>query len=118
MRGGVVTAGFSNSLPAATRRDIQKYNCATEAAAAFSTPMMSGKDYAEERKKGGATRLGLEGGAASDCLAHAIDSVPTLMSLTIMKVLVEYDENGNPGRLPPRRRSQWPYCVTGASAEL
>ncbi|MBB1251559.1 hypothetical protein H2O14_25450 [Rhizobium sp. G21] len=76
MSGGVVTAGFSNSLPAATRRDIQKYNCATEAAAAFSTPMMSGKDYAEERKK--AAQRALVSKAEPHRIASTTPSTTTL----------------------------------------
>lgn len=98
MSDSIVKSGSSNALLAPTRREMLKYGGAALATAAFSGPLLSTKAHAEEPKKGGTLRLGLEGGTASDSFDPTTynDSIPIFLSLTMMNGLVEYDEAGNP----------------------
>lgn len=88
-RGGIL-------LP--TRRDILRAGGVLALGAATSGLMSVGSASAQQPKKGGVLRMGLEGGSASDSLDPTTynDSVPILLSLIIMNGLVEYDSEGVP----------------------
>lgn len=82
-----------------TRRSTLKAGAFAAAGLALSglSPDI-GTARAEEPKKGGTLRMGLEGGSASDSLDPTTynDSIVIVLSLAMMNGLIEYDETGKP----------------------
>lgn len=80
-----------------SRRDFIQLAAAAGIAIPMASSMFS-KAQAEEVKKGGTLRLGMEGGSASDSLDPRTyaDSVMIAASLAIMNGLIEFDSDGNP----------------------
>lgn len=80
-----------------SRRDFMQLAAAAGIAIPLATTMFS-KAQAQEPKKGGTLRLGMEGGSASDSLDPRTyaDSIMIGASLAIMNGLIEFDADGNP----------------------
>ena len=80
-----------------TRRDFMQFAAAAGIAIPLATTMFS-KAQAQEPKKGGTLRIGMEGGSASDSLDPRTysDSVMIAASLALMNGLIEFDADGNP----------------------
>ena len=83
-----------SSLWVPNRREFLKGAAAT--VALTSLPFSSA--LADEPKKGGTLRMGLEGGSASDSLDPTTynDAIPTVLALMIMNGVIEYDAQGVP----------------------
>lgn len=81
-----------------TRREILRAGGVLALGAASSGLMSIGSASAQQPKRGGVLRMGLEGGTASDSFDPTTynDSVPILLSLIMMNGLIEYDTAGNP----------------------
>ncbi len=81
-----------------SRRDFMQLALATGIAIPAASTMFSNARAAEEPKKGGTLRLGVEGGSASDSLDPRTyaDTVMIAASLCVMNGLVEFDNAGNP----------------------
>jgi peptide/nickel transport system substrate-binding protein len=93
-----VSYSKSGSLLVPTRRELLLTGGVALAGTALSGFMPWQAARAEEPKKGGNLRLGLQGGSTSDTFDPTAinDTVPILLSLTVMNGLVEYDDDGNP----------------------
>ena len=80
-----------------SRRDFIQLAAAAGIAIPMASTMFS-KAQAQEIKKGGTLRIGMEGGSASDSYdPHTYaDSVMIAASLCVMNGLVEFDSDGNP----------------------
>ena len=80
-----------------SRRDFMQLAMAAGIAIPMASSMFSNAQ-AQEPKKGGTLRMGMEGGSASDSLDPTTyaDSVMIAASLCIMNGLVEFDADGNP----------------------
>ncbi len=81
-----------------SRRDFMQLAIATGIAIPAATTMFNSARAAEEPKKGGTLRLGMEGGSATDSLDPRTyaDSVMIAASLCVYNGLVEFDNAGNP----------------------
>jgi peptide/nickel transport system substrate-binding protein len=82
----------------ATRREFLRGAAALGITTALTSGIMVKAGYADEPKKGGTLRLGMEGGSPSDSLDPRTyaDSVMIAASLAVMNCLVEFDTAGNP----------------------
>ncbi|WP_303979293.1 ABC transporter substrate-binding protein [Dongia mobilis] len=80
------------------RREFMRYAAALGITTSLASGLMVKAGYADEPKKGGTLRIGMEGGSASDSLDPRTyaDSVMIASSLCIMNCLVEFDSAGNP----------------------
>ncbi len=80
------------------RREFLRYASALGITTTLASGLMVKAGWAEEPKKGGTLRLGMEGGSASDSLDPRTyaDSVMIAASLCCMNGLVEFDSAGNP----------------------
>ena len=80
-----------------SRRDFIQLAAAAGIAIPMASTMFS-RAEAQEPKKGGTLRIGMEGGSASDSLDPTTysDSVMIAASLCVMNGLVEFDADGNP----------------------
>lgn len=86
------------SLLVPTRRDLLRAGGMVALGAAASAVLPAGAAFAEEPKKGGVLRMGLEGGTSSDSFDPTTynDNIPITLALLMMNGLIEYDEAGNP----------------------
>lgn len=98
MTDSIFSKSGSSSLLVPTRRDLLRFGGAALAGTALFGTLGKSQAQAEEPKKGGTLRLGLEGGSATDSFDPTTynDSIPIFMSLTMMNGLIEYDQAGNP----------------------
>ncbi len=80
------------------RRDFLRRASALGITTALASGLLVKAGYADEPKKGGNFRIGMEGGSASDSLDPRTyaDSVMIAASLCVMNGLVEFDSAGNP----------------------
>lgn len=98
MTDSIFSKSSGSSLLIPTRRDLLRVGSVALAGTAFAGVFAGHQAFAEEPKRGGTLRMGLEGGNASDSFDPTTynDSIPILLSLTMMNGLIEYDDAGNP----------------------